>query len=277
MPKYESTKKLLEMYFLPKKLPTSWCPGCGTGTIIGAMVRAIHRTGIPPHKFCLITGIGCYGGAGSYLDFTDVHALHGRALAIGTGLKIARRDTHVLALVGDGDACSIGGNHLIHAARRNINLTTVLINNHIFGMTGGQYSPTTGKGDLARTAPFGMKETPFDACKLVEGAGGTFIARITVYHVAQLIEYIVRGIRHKGFSLIEVESQCPTLYGRLNKKGGPSDMLRFQRDNSIWVDKAEKMSPDEIRGKLIIGILKDEKQPEYTEEYFAEFSAEITE
>ncbi len=269
MPKFLSQADLLEQYYRSKSLPTSWCPGCGIGTVVGGIVRAIMETGIPPERFVFVTGIGCYGGAGTYLKFSDIHALHGRCPSYGTGLKLANPSVYPILLMGDGDASAIGGNHLIHAARRNIDLTAVVLNNHTYGMTGGQYSPTTPGGTPASTAPYGMVENSFDLCRLVQAAGASFVARTTVYHVTQMIGLITRAIRHKGFSFVEVESQCPTYFGRSGKIGTPVDMLKWQRDHSIPVEKAGELSREELRGKIVTGIFIEEERAEYVDAYYA--------
>ena len=173
----------------------------------------------------------------------------------------------VIVVTGDGDGAGIGGNHLIHAARRNIDITTILVNNSIYGMTGGQYSPLTPTGSKATTAPYGMVEPNFDVCKLVEGAGASLVSRGTTYHVRQLEELIVTGLTHKGFSFIEVLSQCPTGYGRRNKMKSPAEMMKRQRDNTITVDAAKKLPPEKLEGKLLTGILYRGDKPEYTEMY----------
>ena len=170
-------------------------------------------------------------------------------------------------IAGDGDISAIGGNHLIHAARRNIGITVIVMNNNIYGMTGGQYSPTTPKGALGTTAPYGNLDRPFDIAGLAYGAGASFAARGSAYHVQQTINIIQEGIRHKGFSLIDVASVCPTYYGRKNKKGSAVDMLTWQRDNMIPAEKAANMEPADLRGKLVVGILHQTQYKEFTYAY----------
>jgi 2-oxoglutarate ferredoxin oxidoreductase subunit beta len=263
----DSLSDRLNRNFNTSAFPTTWCPGCGIGTILGAITRALEHSGIPKEKFAFITGIGCYGGAGTYLKYSDIHALHGRCPAYATGLKLARPDVYPILLMGDGDAAAIGANHLIQAARRNIDLTAIIINNHTYGMTGGQYSPTTPIGTRAITAPLGQVEHSFDLCKLVESAGGTFVSRTTTYHVKQLTKYVSRAIKHPGFSLVEVESICPTYFGRSTNMPNPVDMLKWQKENSVSLKKAKNLSPEELKGKIITGIFVEDQKDEYVKSY----------
>ncbi|MCJ7493773.1 MAG: thiamine pyrophosphate-dependent enzyme, partial [Deltaproteobacteria bacterium] len=190
-----------------------------------------------------------------------------RALTFATGVKLAKPELKVIVIMGDGDATAIGGNHFIHAARRNLELTAVIVNNNIYGMTGGQYSPTTPYGQRATTAVYGSVEHSFDIAQLAVCAGAVFAARGTVYHVRQLDGLIEKALLKNGFSVVEVISQCHTHYGRLNKLGNHIEMMKGQRDNAVPVEKARKMSPEEMEGKFEIGILVDREAPSYLEEY----------
>jgi len=250
-------------------LPHIWCPGCGHGILMRAVAQAIENKGLDKTKVCIVSGIGCSSRAAGYMNFNTLHTTHGRALAFATGIKLANPALHVIVITGDGDATAIGGNHFIHACRRNIGLTTIVFNNSIYGMTGGQYSPLTPLNDLATTAPYGNMERPFDLMKLSDAAGATFVARITTYHVREAIKIIEKGLANKGFSLIEGISECPTYYGRKNKKGSAVDIMTWVKDNSIDVRraKADGLTPEELRGKLIIGEFKNVVEPEYTDEY----------
>lgn len=202
-----------------------------------------------------------------YLNFNTLHTTHGRALAFATGIKMANPDLHVIVISGDGDASAIGGNHLIHAARRNIGITTVVFNNNIYGMTGGQYSPTTPKHARATTAPYGNIDRNFDICKLAEAAGATYTARSTVYHVKQLIKYIENGLKNDGFSLVEAMSVCPTQYGRKNKRSTPVSMFEYLKENAITIEAAKNMDTQDLEDKFLIGEFKNCPEPEYSHEY----------
>lgn len=267
--KIGQTVDLLAKYYRRSGFPTIWCPGCGIGNVVTAMVRAIDSAGLNQDDTVIVTGIGCSGIIYNYLNFDGYHGIHGRAVPVGVGLKMANPRLNVIIPMGDGDASAIGGNHLIHAARRNIDITAIVINNNVYGNTGGQFSPLTPIGSLSTTSPYGSIENPFDICELVKGAGATYVARGTAYHFRQLIDLITNGIQHKGFSMIEVISQCPVQYGRRNKLGSASDMLRAQRDNAVLAKKAQTMSPDELEGKFIIGELVNIEAPdeEYTNRY----------
>ena len=250
-----------------KKFPGVWCAGCGIGIVLAAIIRAVDRLGLDKDDVAMISGIGCSGRMSVYVDFNTMHTTHGRALAFATGLKMARPDMHVLVVMGDGDAMAIGGNHFIHAARRNIDLTAIVINNNIYGMTGGQYSPTTPAGALASTAPYGNIERPFSCCDLAMAAGSSFVARGTVYHARELDRLVEKGMRKGGFAVIEAVSYCQTTYGRLNKAGSAVDMMRALKENSITLTAAAKMSEEERQDKIIRGVLADRDIPEYTAEY----------
>jgi 2-oxoglutarate ferredoxin oxidoreductase subunit beta len=259
--------QLIEKYMRTEHLPHIWCPGCGNGVIMHSVVRAIDNLKLDKNNVCVVSGIGCSSRAAGYLDFNTIHTTHGRALAFATGIKLAKPELEVIVIAGDGDISAIGGNHLIHAARRNVGMTVVVINNNIYGMTGGQYSPTTPNGEFGTTAPYGNIDRPFDIAALAAGAGASYTARGTTYNPAQTTFCIQKGILHKGFSLIECVSVCPIYYGRKNKKGNAVDMIKWQRDNSIPFEKAEKMSPEELKGKLVTGVLSHTNYPEYTSEY----------
>ena len=250
-----------------KKFPHVWCGGCGIGILLGSLIRAIDHIGYTKDEVVLVSGIGCSGRLPVYVDFNTLHTTHGRALTFATGVKLAKPELKVIVIMGDGDATAIGGNHFIHAARRNLELTAVIVNNNIYGMTGGQYSPTTPYGQRATTAVYGSVEHSFDIAQLAVCAGAIFAARGTVYHVRQLDGLIEKALLKNGFSVVEVISQCHTHYGRLNKLGNHIEMMKGQRDNAVPVEKARKMSPEEMEGKFEIGILVDREAPSYLEEY----------
>ena len=250
-----------------KKFPHVWCPGCGNGIVMGSLLRAIAALELDKDEVVLASGIGCSGRMPTYLDFNTLHTTHGRALTFATGVKLANPALKVIAIMGDGDATAIGGNHFIHAARRNLNLTAIIINNSIYGMTGGQYSPTTPFGSRSTTSMFGHIEHAFSIAELAVTAGASFVARSTVYHAELLDRIIVQGIENRGFSVIEVISNCHVQYGRRNKLGGAVDMLKGFKEQAVTVQRARKMSKEELEGKITIGVLVERTLPVSTEEY----------
>lgn len=259
--------QLVEKYFRADKLPQIWCPGCGHGIITRAITAAIDDLGLDPDKVCVVSGIGCSSRAPGYLDFNTLHTTHGRALAFATGIKLANPELKVIVVMGDGDSTAIGGNHFIHACRRNIDITTIIYNNNIYGMTGGQYSPTTPRLEKGTTAPYGNIDKPFDVCNLASAAGATYVGRATSYHANLITQLVRNGIKNEGFSLIEAISDCPTYYGRKNKKGGPVEMIQWQKEHAVNVTAASKMTPEQLEGKFLIGEFKNTTEPEYTKEY----------
>jgi 2-oxoglutarate ferredoxin oxidoreductase subunit beta len=252
-----------------KKFPTIWCSGCGIGIVMGALIRAIDHLGLDNDKVALVAGIGCTARMQVYMDFNTLHTTHGRALAFATGLKIARPDMKVIAIMGDGDALAIGGNHFIHAARRNLGITALVVNNAIYGMTGGQYSPTTPIGGRATTAPYGNVEPPFPICDLAIAAGATYVARSTVYHALELDKFLAEAIAKDGFSVVEAVSYCHTTFGRLNKLGTAADMMRSLKDNSIAKPSLDRLPPEEqaANTKIVRGKFIDIERPQYTQVY----------
>ncbi|MBO5516407.1 MAG: 2-oxoacid:ferredoxin oxidoreductase subunit beta [Schwartzia sp.] len=261
-------EELVDFYFRPNRLPHLWCPGCGNGVILSALLKAIDAENLAKDDVAIISGIGCSSRASGYVDFNTANTLHGRALPISTGLKMARPDLHVITLSGDGDCSAIGGNHLIHAARRNIGLTLVVFNNSIYGMTGGQYSPLTPMGKKATTAPYLTIEPSFDILDLARAAGATFTARATTYHVPILVDVLRKGIRHEGFSIIEVVTGCPTNYGRQNQLGAPAKMMEWQKDHGVMKAAWDKMDEAAREGKFPIGVLSERTDlKEYTKAY----------
>ena len=246
-----------------KKFPHVWCPGCGIGIVLGTLIRAIDHLGLQKDDIALVSGIGCTGRMPVYVDFNTLHTTHGRAIPFATGLKMARPEMHVIVVMGDGDALAIGGNHFIHAARRNIGLTAIVVNNLIYGMTGGQCSPTTPTGSLATTAVYGNIEQPFDISRVAEAAGAPFVARSTVVHVFEMEKLMEKALQKKGFAVLEVISNCHVGYGRQNQMPAAVDMLKWMRQNTLSVGTP----PDKIEGKITRGILVDKELPEYTELY----------
>lgn len=254
-----------------EKLPHIWCPGCGHGIVMKSLLRAIAKTGWEKDGIVMVSGIGCASRLPGYVDFNTLHTAHGRALSFATGVKLSQPKFHVIVVSGDGDALAIGGNHFIHACRRNIDITLVVFNNGIYGMTGGQYSPTTPYGDKAATAPHGHLEPDFNVVDLAKGAGATFVARGSSYHVPQLDDYIYKALMHKGFSVVDVVEACWTTHGRKQKAKYKNnlDMMKWQRDNAVPLAKAQTMSAEELKGKFVTGILHDIERPEYVDRYEA--------
>jgi 2-oxoglutarate ferredoxin oxidoreductase subunit beta len=250
---------------LDDRFPHILCPGCGIGTVMSAMIRAFIDLKLDQSKLCVVSGIGCSSRVPGYLDCDTFHTLHGRALPSATGVKLARPETHVVVLGGDGDMLAIGGNHFIHAARRNMHITTIVINNYNYGMTGGQFSPTTPQGARAKTCPMGNAERGFDVCELAKAAGAVFVARSTAFHVVALKNLIKQALQKEGFSVVEVIAQCPTLYGRMNRLGNGVKMLEAMRDSSIPVNQVKK--PEDAAGKIITGVLWNVEASKYAEAY----------
>jgi len=257
----------LEKYLRVNKMPHIWCPGCGHGIVTQAIIRAIDELGIDTEKTVIVSGIGCSGRAPGYMNFDTLHTTHGRAIAFATGIKMAHPELRVIVITGDGDAAAIGGNHLIHAARRNVDLTVICYNNNIYGMTSGQYSPLTPQGSFATTAPYGMLERPFDLCELVIGAGGTFAARSTTYHARHLTNMIKEAISHEGFAFVDALSQCPTYYGRRNQLRTPLDMMNWFKERAVPKASWDKQSVEEREGKFPIGVLTKIEAAELTQVY----------
>ncbi len=206
-------------------MPHVLCPGCAHGIVLRAFFEAVNRLELDPNKLALVAGIGCSSRLVAYADFCTLHATHGRAPGFATGMKLVRPELDVVVVTGDGDGLAIGGNHLIHAARRNVDLTCLLLNNSIYGMTGGQAAPTTPSGATASTTPYGNTETPFDSCRLMIGAGATFVARALAAEPPAMTDVMASAITHHGFSFVEILTDCPEYFGRYNGLGTGADML----------------------------------------------------
>ncbi len=250
-----------------KRFPHVWCPGCGIGIVMGSIIRAVDAMGWDKDDIVMVSGIGCTSRMPVYVDFNTLHTTHGRGLAFGTGVKMANPRLNVMAVMGDGDSLAIGGNHIIHAARRNIDITAIIVNNNNYGMTGGQFSPTTPPGAKTSTTPYGMIEPGFDVCKLMDGAGASFVARGTVYHVTELDNMILKAFRKKGFSVVEALAPCPTNFGRANRLGGPVEMMQLLKDNTINLSQLKAMKTDQTEGKIVRGIFVDRDSISYGDRY----------
>jgi len=243
-----------------KKFPHLWCPGCGLGIVLQAVIRSFHRLGYSKDELVLVSGIGCTGRIPVYVDCNTLHTTHGRALTFATGIKLAKPRLKVVVFMGDGDALAIGGNHFIHAARRDIDLTAVVVNNAIYGMTGGQISPTTPGGMRTTTTPNGSFGRPFDICDLACAAGATYVARSTVANSRHMQKMIRQGLDHEGFSMIEIVSNCHTTFGRLNRLGTHLDMLADFRERTVEIGPELDVRKVKAEGKLLVGVLHREEQ-----------------
>jgi 2-oxoglutarate ferredoxin oxidoreductase subunit beta len=264
----QSESRVHERYLRhSKKFPNVWCSGCGIGIVLGAIIRAVDELGLDKNEVAMISGIGCTGRMPVYVDFNTMHTTHGRALAFATGLKMVKPHMKVIVVMGDGDALAIGGNHFIHAARRNIGLTSVVVNNSTYGMTGGQHSPTTPSGVKSATTPYGHIEQQFPIAELAVTAGASFVARSTVYHVRELERYTAQAISKEGFSMVEALSYCHTTLGRINRWGTAPDMMRRLKEDSVTLRQAETMSAEEKEGRIVRGVFADRDIPEYTQLY----------
>lgn len=259
---------LYEKYLVDNKMPTMWCPGCGNGIVLQSIIRAVDELGLDQDKTVFVSGIGCSSRAVNYLNFDCMHTNHGRAIAFATGIKMANPELKVIVITGDGDCASIGGNHLIHACRRNIDLTVICMNNSNYGMTGGQFSPTTPLGSMTKTSVYGSYEPPFDLCDLAESAGATYVARAATYLPVQMKDLIKKAIDHHGLSFVDCASDCPSLYGRLNRKGDAAEMMKSWKDRLISIRQAEGLSDEELAGKVVWGeFVSRRDRNEYTDVY----------
>ena len=252
-------------YMREDRLPHIFCPGCGNGTIMNAFLEGMRKAEMDFDNIAMVSGIGCSSRIPGYMKCDSLHTTHGRALSFATGLKTANKDLDVVVFTGDGDCASIGGNHLIHVARRNINLTVICINNNIYGMTGGQISPTSPKGSFGTTAPYGNMDVPFNLAELVAAAGATYSARWTTIQIENLVSAIKEGLKNPGFSFIEVATQCPTYYGRKNKIRTPTAMAVTLKMNTVFKSAAERMRKKDLEGKIVVGEFANYKKDEFTE------------
>ncbi|NLW80673.1 MAG: 2-oxoacid:ferredoxin oxidoreductase subunit beta [Desulfovibrionales bacterium] len=241
-----------------KKFPHVYCAGCGHGIVLGSLIRSVHGLGYAKDDIVLVAGIGCSGRMAVYVDFNTVHTTHGRALTFATGIKMANPALKVIVVMGDGDAMSIGGNHLIHAARRNIGLTVLVLNNNIYGMTGGQYSPTSPEGTVSATSPFGQLERAFDIVDMAVASGASYVARGTVLHATMLDGLISAALEKPGFNLVEILTPCHTQYGRKNNFKTVVDMYQWYKKNTVKLENYQKMADVDRSGLTPIGVFRDE-------------------
>jgi len=255
-------------YLRLEKMPTLWCWGCGDGVILKSFIRAIDKMGISQDDVCVVSGIGCSGRFSSYVDFNTIHTTHGRTVAYATGVKLANPDKLVVCVAGDGDALAIGGNHTIHGCRRNIDLTLIIVNNFIYGLTNSQTSPTTPRGMWTVSQKAGNIDPTFNACNLAKASGASFVARDTVIDPKKLEKTLMKAMQHKGFSFVEVLSNCHINLGRKNKMNSAVENLNWIESITVPKKKYDTLSKEEQLNLLPIGILhEDTEADEYCEMY----------
>jgi len=256
----------VEQFLRMDRIPHIWCPGCGIGTTVNCFARSLLECGAPLDKVAVVSGIGCSGRVAGYVRLDSFHTTHGRAIPFATGLKLANPSLNVIVYSGDGDLSAIGGNHLIHAARRNIDLKVICVNNFIYAMTGGQSGPTTPAVATTSTSPYGAFEPAFNLPQLVDAAGAVYVARWTAFHVRQLTRSMTEVFKKKGFCFIEVLSPCPTLFERRNKLGEGLDTMKYYKEKS----KVRNGAPTSevalgFRDEIIVGKFVDRERPDYSE------------
>lgn len=250
-------------YLREDRLPHILCEGCGIGTIVNAMLEAIGESGIQREKLVFVSGIGCSSRVPGYLNFDSLHTTHGRAIAFATGIKLANPELEVVVITGDGDMASIGGNHFLHACRRNIDLLTICVNNQNYGMTGGQASPTTPKGWKSTTTPYGNLEPAMDIAEVATAAGANYVARWSTASPLQIKQSIAKALNMEGFRLIEVLAQCPTAFGRRNKLKTAIEMINWYKSNTISIEKAKELEEkgEDISAKVVVGEFCERARP----------------
>jgi 2-oxoglutarate ferredoxin oxidoreductase subunit beta len=263
----------VERYLRMDRMPHIWCPGCGIGTTVNCFTRAIDESGIDLDRLAIVSGIGCTGRVAGYMRLDSFHTTHGRAIPFATGLKLADPSLKVVVYSGDGDLIAIGGNHFIHAARRNVDLTVICVNNLTYGMTGGQVGPTTPEGAIATTSPYGNFEHPFSLPYLAQSSGAVYVARWTVYHVAQLKRAMREALGKRGFSFVEVLSPCPTLYGRRNRIGDGLDELKIYKQRSVIKNGADTKEVGlTMDNPIIVGKFVDTERPTFQDAMEAHYA-----
>jgi len=256
----------VEQFLRVDRMPHIWCPGCGIGTTVNCFANALLQAKLNLEKVAVVSGIGCTGRVAGYVDLDSFHTTHGRAIPFATGLKLADPELTVVVYSGDGDLISIGGNHFIHAARRNVDLKIICVNNFTYGMTGGQVAPTTPVSAIASTTPYGCFEQPFNLPYLAESSGAVYVARWTSYHVRQLAHAMAEAFRKKGFTFIEVLSPCPTLYERRNRLGDGLDMMKYFKDQSVVRNGASTHEVGlSFQGPIPVGKFVDIERPTFLE------------
>jgi 2-oxoglutarate ferredoxin oxidoreductase subunit beta len=266
----------VEPFLRSERMPHIWCPGCGIGTTVNCFSRALIDSKADLKKVTIVSGIGCTGRVAGYVKLDSFHTTHGRAIPFATGLKLANPELQVVVYSGDGDLSAIGGNHLIHAARRNLDIKVICVNNLIYAMTGGQSAPTTPGGAISTTAPYGTFEPSFNLPLLAASAGASYVARWTTYHVKQLARTMGEVLKKKGFCFVEIISPCPTLYQRRNKLGDGLDTMKYYKEAS----KVRNGAPvDEVgmdyQGEIVVGKFVDRERPDYMEVMKNQFRSQL--
>ncbi len=258
----------LESWLRMDRMPHIWCPTCGIGTAVTCFIEAVKKTLINRDDIAVVSGIGCSGRIAGYIKQDSFHTTHGRAIPFAVGLKLANPKLKVVVFSGDGDLTSIGGNHFIHTARRNLDITVLCINNFIYAMTGGQVAPTTPKTAIASTTPYGSYENPFSLPLLAASCGAVYVARWTALHVRRLTKSIEEALNKKGFSFVEMICPCTTLYARRNKLGSGLDLMKFYHDNSVICHGEDVRNVDiEFQSKIKVGKFIDIEKPCYLDAY----------
>lgn len=262
----QAKKHPLEDLLRMDRMPHIWCTGCGIGTGLNCFLRALTQSGLDLDKVVVVSGIGCSGRVAGYVNLDSFHTTHGRAIPFATGVKLANPELTVIVFCGDGDLFAIGGNHFIHAARRNIDIKVFCNNNLIYGMTGGQTAPTTPTGHITATAPYGCIETPFNLPYLAESCGASWVARWSAPHVKSMTDAMTEALLKKGFAFMEIVAPCPTVYARYNKLGTAKDMILQYQENGVVDNDAETRDiPIEPGKPMVLGKFVDIDRPTFTE------------
>ncbi|MBI2817880.1 MAG: 2-oxoacid:ferredoxin oxidoreductase subunit beta [Acidobacteria bacterium] len=256
----------VEAFVRTERIPHVWCPGCGIGTTVNCFSRALQQSKLDLEKVVVVSGIGCTGRVAGYVKLDSFHTTHGRAIPFATGMKLVNPELTVIVYSGDGDLTAIGGNHFIHAARRNLDLKVICVNNFIYGMTGGQVAPTTPVGAICTTTPYGSFDEPFNLPFLAESAGATYVARWTAFHVRQVTHAMTEMMRKKGFCFLEILSPCPTLYQRRNRLGDGLEAMKYYKDQSVVRHGANtKEIAISFQGPIVVGKFIDIERPVFLE------------
>jgi 2-oxoglutarate ferredoxin oxidoreductase subunit beta len=257
----------VEEFLRIDRMPHIWCPGCGIGTTVNCFARAVRQAKLDLDKLVVVSGIGCTGRVAGYMNLDSFHTTHGRAIPFATGMKLANPELTVVVYSGDGDLVGIGGNHFIHAARRNVDLKIICVNNFLYGMTGGQVGPTTPVSAVTSTTVYGCYEQPFNLPYLAESSGAVYVARWTTYHVRELAHAMSEAFRRRGFTFIEIITPCPTLYQRRNRLGSGLDTMDYYKESSVIRHGANtKEVGISYQGPLVLGKFVDIKRPTFLDQ-----------